>query len=53
MAWIDEFGAKRRIYPANNLTDSPYYTNIQDSSGVPTQDNFANNIEGTSITEER
>ena len=53
MAWIDEFGVKRRIYPANNLTDSPYYTNIQDSSGVPTQDNFANNIEGTSITEER
>jgi len=53
MAWIDEFGVKRRIYPANNLTDSPYYTNIQDSAGVPTQDNFANNIEGTSITEER
>jgi hypothetical protein len=53
MAWIDEFGVKRRIYPANNLTDSPYYTNVQDGAGVPIQDNFANNIEGTSITEER
>ena len=53
MSWIDSLGVKRKIYPANNLTTSPYYTNAQDNAGVPTQDNFGNNIEGTSITEER
>ena len=41
------------IYPTNNLTISPYYTQIQDEKGVPTQDNFGSDIEGTSITQER
>jgi len=50
---IDELGVKRIIYPANNLTTSPYELPIQDSSGVPTQDNFEDNIESTSLTEER
>jgi hypothetical protein len=53
MSWIDMAGVQRIIYPANNLTDSPYRTPVQDSEGVPTQDNFSNNIQGTSITEER
>tara|TARA_R100000231_G_scaffold181_3_gene324 strand:+ start:1745 stop:2980 length:1236 start_codon:yes stop_codon:yes gene_type:complete len=53
MAWIDELGVKHPIYPANNLTTDPYYTPIQDGEGVPTQDNFGENLEGTSITEER
>lgn len=53
MSWIDSAGVQRIIYPANNLTNSPYSTPIQDSEGVPTQDNFGKNIEGTSITEER
>jgi hypothetical protein len=53
MSFIDELGVKRPIYPANNLTISPYYTQAQDSSGIPTQDNFGNNLEGTSITQER
>lgn len=52
-SWIDRFGVKHIIYPTNNVTNSPYYTNIQDSKGVPTQDNFGNNVEGTSITQER
>ena len=52
-SWIDRFGVKHVIYPTNNLTNSPYYTNIQDSTGIPTQDNFGNNIEGTSIIQER
>jgi hypothetical protein len=52
-SWIDRFGVKHIIYPTNNLTDSPYYTNIQDSTGIPTQDNFGDNIEGTSIIQER
>ena len=53
MSFIDELGVKRPIYPANNLTISPYYTQAQDSAGVPTQDNFGNDLEGTSITQER
>ena len=52
-SWIDRFGVKHVIYPTNNLTNSPYYTNIQDSTGIPTQDNFGNNVEGTSIIQER
>ena len=50
---IDSSGVKRIIYPANNLTISPYETPLQDSNGEPTQDNFSENLEGTSITEER
>tara|TARA_R100001460_G_scaffold10855_3_gene25545 strand:- start:5904 stop:7127 length:1224 start_codon:yes stop_codon:yes gene_type:complete len=50
---IDELGIKRIIYPVNNLTINPYNNPVQDTAGVPTQDNFGNNIEGTSITEER
>jgi hypothetical protein len=53
MSWIDMQGVQRIIYPANNLTDSPYRTPIQDGEGVPTQDNFGENLQGTSITEER
>ena len=53
MSWIDPLGVKHPIYPTNNLTTSPFYTQTQDSAGIPTQDNFGNNVEGTSITEER
>ncbi len=53
VSWIDQLGVKRPIYPANNLTTNPYNNPIQDAEGVPTQDNFGNNVEGTSITEER
>jgi hypothetical protein len=52
-SWIDQAGVQHPIYPTNNLTTSPYYTQIQDSKGVPTQDNFGEDIEGTSITQER
>ena len=52
-SWIDQAGVKHIIYPTNNLTTSPYYTQIQDSKGIPTQDNFGSDIEGTSITQER
>ena len=50
---IDSLGIKRIIYPVNNLTINPYNNPVQDNAGVPTQDNFGKNIEGTSITEER
>ena len=53
VCYIDELGVKRPIYPANNLTTSPYENPVQDAAGVPIQDNFGSNIEGTSITEER
>ena len=50
---IDELGIKRIIYPVNNLTINPYNNPVQDAAGVPTQDNFGANIEGTSVTEDR
>ena len=53
VSFIDQLGVKRIIYPANNLTINPYKNPIQDAQGVPTQDNFGENLEGTSITEER
>ena len=53
LSWIDELGVKRPIYPANNLTIDPYSSLLQDGTGVPTQDNFGEDLEGTSITESR
>ena len=50
---IDSMGIKRILYPVNNLTINPYNNPVQDATGIPTQDNFGENIEGTSITEER
>ena len=50
---IDELGIKRILYPVNNLTINPYNNPVQDTAGVPTQDNFGKNLEGTSITEDR
>ena len=53
MLWIDMQGVQRIIYPANNLTDAPYRTPTQDQSGLPIQDNFGQNVQGSSITQER
>jgi len=53
LCYIDQLGVKIPIYPANNLTTSPYENPIQDNKGIPTQDNFGENLEGTSITEDR
>ncbi len=53
VSWIDQMGVKRIIYPANNLTVAPFGTPVQDQAGTPTQDNFGENVEGTSITTER
>ena len=52
MSWIDRSGIKHIIYPTT-LTSNPTAIPLQDSSGVPTQDNFNDNTQGTSITEER
>ena len=53
MCYIDEMGVKHPIYPANNLTTSPYEVPLQDALGNPTTDNFGDNLEGSSITNER
>ena len=52
MSWYDNQGIAHKIYPTT-LTTNPYQTPIQDSQGEPTQDANSNNIEGTSIVEDR
>ncbi len=52
MSWIDQAGIKHIIYPTT-LTSNPYKTPIQDGQGVPTQDNFESNLQGTSIINKR
>jgi hypothetical protein len=53
LSWIDELGVQHTIFPANTLTSNPYTTPAQDNLGVPTQDNIEENIEGTSVINER
>jgi len=53
LSWIDELGVQHTIFPANTLTSNPYEMPVQDNIGVPTQDNIEENIEGTSIINER
>tara|TARA_R100000951_G_scaffold96890_2_gene86354 strand:+ start:611 stop:1846 length:1236 start_codon:yes stop_codon:yes gene_type:complete len=53
MSWIDNHGVKRPLYPNNNLTTNPYSKLLQDEKGIPTQDNFGQSLEGTSLTVER
>ena len=52
-SWIDSLGVQHVIYPTNNLTDSPYKIPLQDTKGVPVQDQFNNNIDTTSVIEGR
>ena len=58
VSWVDQAGVKRIIYPAEpNLTSNPTQLPIQDSKGIPTQDNepgVESNLEAAqSQTEER
>ena len=53
MCYIDAMGVKHPIYPANNLTTSPYEVPLQDDEGNYTMDNFGDNLEGSSLTNER
>ena len=53
LSWIDRHGVKRPLYPNNNLTTNPYSKLLQDEKGIPTQDNFGEDLEGTSLTVER
>lgn len=53
VSWIDALGVKRPIFPANNLHVSPKEVPVQDASGIPTQDDIGDNLEGTSIINQR
>ena len=51
-SWVDKLGVKHVIYPTR-LTSNPTEIPVQDGNGIPTQDQSGENLEGTSITEER
>ena len=52
--WVDHAGRQHIIMPTNNLHQSPTELPVQDTSGVPVQDNFNDNIEsGNSIIDDR
>ena len=53
ICYIDAAGVKHPIYPANNLTTSPYEVPLQDEGGQPTQDSIGDNLEANSITNDR
>jgi hypothetical protein len=53
LSYVDMLGVKHPIYPADNLTSSPYYRPLQDSTGIPMSDANMNMIEGTSIVNAR
>ena len=53
IGWYDRQGVKHPIFPVNNLTSNPYTVPLQDGEGVPIQDVYNDNIDGTSIVEER
>ena len=52
VSWIDGQGIKHIIYPTT-LTTNPYEIPGQDTQGIPIQDNVGENIDTTSITEDR
>ena len=52
VSWIDQSGVKHIIYPTT-LTTNPYNIPGQDNQGIPIQDDQGDNIDTTSITEER
>lgn len=52
VSWIDKLGVKHQIFPTQ-LTSNPYTTPVQDNNGIPIQDNYEENLQGSSQTEER
>ncbi len=45
LSYVDGLGVKHPIYPADNLTSSPYQRPLQDSAGIPISDANMNMIE--------
>ena len=52
LSWVDGSGVKHTIYPTQ-LTSSPWESPIQDKDGNIMQDNFGDNVDGTSVTNSR
>jgi hypothetical protein len=52
LSWVDGSGVKHTIYPTQ-LTSSPWEAPVQAADGEIVQDNFGDNIEGTSQINER
>tara|TARA_A100001391_G_scaffold165279_1_gene125138 strand:+ start:858 stop:2081 length:1224 start_codon:yes stop_codon:yes gene_type:complete len=52
LSWVDGLGVKHTIYPTQ-LTSSPWEAPIQDQGGNIIQDNFSDNIDGSSVINER
>tara|TARA_R100000149_G_C5865123_1_gene130033 strand:+ start:144 stop:1367 length:1224 start_codon:yes stop_codon:yes gene_type:complete len=53
VARVDAAGVLHTILPLNGLSGNPTEMPLQDSNGIPTQDAFSENQEGTSIVEDR
>jgi len=52
LSWVDGNGVKHTIYPTQ-LTSSPWESPVQAADGEIVQDNFGDNIEGTSQINEK
>ena len=52
LSWVDNAGVKHTVYPTQ-LTSSPFTSPVQDQLGNIVQDNFEDNVLGTSQTNER
>ena len=52
MNWIDDQGVKHVMTPTS-MTTNPGAIPLQSDNGQPMQDNFGDNVGGTSITEDR
>ena len=52
MHWIDGQGVKHVMTPTS-MTTNPGAIPLQSDNGQPMQDNFGDNVDGTSITEDR
>ena len=52
MHWIDDQGVKHVMTPTS-MTTNPGAIPLQSNNGQPMQDNFGDNVDGTSLTENR
>ena len=52
VSWVDDQGVKHVMTPTS-ITSNPGETPLQSNNGQPMQDNFGDNLGGTSITEDR
>ena len=52
LSWVDGLGVKHTIYPTQ-LTSSPWEAPIQSQEGQIIQDNFGDNVDGTSVINEK